>query len=492
VSDETGQFEDELRRMMKQEVEEQLAGGRVAGGAGQALVAEHGRRRQRLRSVLIVAFVAVVTACSVAVVTLDGARPAPARHHGATPTSTTTPAVDGVSSDLDGVSCATPSTCVAVGAYFADVTASKIGVARGFSEVFTGTAWELSATPGVPGGLMTVLDAVSCPGPSICVAVGQEGEHADVTRPPDPFEDHASPLAEEWNGRRWALMNMPRVPNAYLAAVACPSTAECVAVGDVAGAAARNGEGRRLSELWRDGVWSQMTLPQLGMSTLEGVSCPSVNVCFAVGEQMVTVAKGRQGELPSVLRWEGGEWAAMAQPDVQDNFAPAGFDGARYNGYELTGVSCRSSNYCVAVGFHHEATAPPDLTPLVELWDGRSWSVDRYPGGVPPRGGAMPFSNNNPSLQGVSCTSGAPCTAVGTVANWCNQGGAGESCTLEAVQAGATWHTEPYSVDYASLNAVSCGSPNSCIAVGERDSGLPLILRWTGTSWSLSPAPAPG
>ncbi len=68
---------------------------------------------------------------------------------------------------------------------------------------------------------------------------------------------------------------------------------------------------------------------------------------------------------------------------------------------ELNDVSCATATSCTAAGDYDYYPAPAG--PLVEVWNGRSWSVTPAPR---PSGGYG-------QLFGVSCTSATVCTAVG-------------------------------------------------------------------------------
>jgi hypothetical protein len=61
-----------------------------------------------------------------------------------------------------------------------------------------------------------------------------------------------------------------------------------------------------------------------------------------------------------MLSWDGSDWSIVDSPN------PGTANEI------LTGVSCASSSWCVAVG-----ATPSDTgnKPLVEAWDGSSWSV---------------------------------------------------------------------------------------------------------------------
>ena len=77
----------------------------------------------------------------------------------------------------------------------------------------------------------------------------------------------------------------------------------------------------------------------------------------------------------------------------------------------LTGVSCTSASFCMAVGDY--VNSGGHLQTLTEAWNGKSWSL------VSP---ANTNSNQSQRVTGVSCTSASFCMAVGygaTVAVTC-------------------------------------------------------------------------
>jgi hypothetical protein len=72
---------------------------------------------------------------------------------------------------------------------------------------------------------------------------------------------------------------------------------------------------------------------------------------------------------------------------------------------ELSGVSCLSTSDCIAVGVAY-VNATGDSIPLVEHWNGTSWSIERAP--------TPPLNAGGGALWGVSCTSSSACVAVGS------------------------------------------------------------------------------
>jgi hypothetical protein len=143
------------------------------------------------------------------------------------------------------------------------------------------------------------------------------------------------------------------------------------------------------AEQWDGSTWTMHYTPT---GPLVGVSCPTENVCIAVGGQGT----------PAAASWDGTTWTTQAVP------LPAG-----NNGGQLSSVSCTSATDCTAVGYWTDNAGPdavPDLT-LAEHWDGTTWTIEPTP------------NPNNPVdayLSGVSCTAPTSCTAVGYYQNQAN------------------------------------------------------------------------
>jgi hypothetical protein len=159
----------------------------------------------------------------------------------------------------------------------------------------------------------------------------------------------------------------------------------------------------------------------------------------------------------------------------------------------LLGSSCANSVQCMAVGITlNNINSNGTDTPLVETWNGSSWTLGAQP--PLPAGAGGGFFD-------VSCVSGSDCWAVGAVVG---VGGNGNpSAALIENWNGVSWSmavgptpTEPGTVG-AVLQGVSCLSASSCVAVGYAtdDTGANLhtmIEQWNGSSWSLVPIPDTG
>src|SRR5437868_529159 len=129
--------------------------------------------------------------------------------------------------------------------------------------------------------------------------------------------------------------------------------------------------------------------------TLLAVSCPSATDCTAVGVRYTSeTAVGAT----LIERWDGKSWSITPSPTPTN----ASLD--------MTGVSCTSATSCTAVGaINKSAYAPPQpltpAVPVIEQWDGATWSIVSPPPTPPPITGS--------SLFGVTCRIDIGCTAVG-------------------------------------------------------------------------------
>jgi len=89
-----------------------------------------------------------------------------------------------------GVSCGTPTNCVAVGA----AGTSKASAAKALS--YNGKTWSQLSVPGPGKGKSSLLEGVSCPKANECVAIGEIGVTSGTA---------TKPMAGLWNGRSWKM-----------------------------------------------------------------------------------------------------------------------------------------------------------------------------------------------------------------------------------------------------------------------------------------------
>ena len=121
---------------------------------------------------------------------------------GATAKAATAAATGGAGADgqLPGVACdPAAASCLAVGDYI-DGAGRGQTLAGSWNEGSGSGGWRV-LQPAYPAGAEAVLTDVACPSPAQCVAVGDY----DYTTGELPF-------ADVWNGRQWRLLTMPDGP----------------------------------------------------------------------------------------------------------------------------------------------------------------------------------------------------------------------------------------------------------------------------------------
>ena len=252
---------------------------------------------------------------------------------------------------LDGVSCATAKSCVAVGQYFTGTGAAPL------AEAWNGSRWTTAKPPVPAGSVVGNLGKVSCPAAAYCVAVGDVAANAG-----------SSVLADSWNGRTWTRMPV-RPPasgsaDAALDGVSCTSPESCVAVGS--GTPGSGGPGRTgFAERWNGSRWTGVSVswPRgTGNSYLVGVSCAARN-CVAVGYSGVSVTAAGDTGGATAVSWQGKAWTVTKVP------APG-----RGKASLFSDVSCLPSGSCVAAGQAGPAGSTEGIG-LTGFWTGKAWRL---------------------------------------------------------------------------------------------------------------------
>jgi hypothetical protein len=203
--------------------------------------------------------------------------------------------------------------------------------------------------------------------------------------------------------------------------------------------------------------------------TLNAVSCTSPGACTAVGNYV-----GGAGQVTLAEGWNGAAWTVQSTPN------PAGGSDDT-----LIGVSCEAVGACLAVGAYFSGDGD---SPLAEIWNGTSWTLQSVP---------LPAGALGGDLVSVSCTSASACTAVGDYANSGNANVAlaeswnGTSFTIQKFK-------PPAHATTSTLGAVSCGpAPGTgCQAEGwyfppGREIAKTLAEVWNGSAWSIQSTGVP-
>ena len=317
---------------------------------------------------------------------------------------------------LTSISCPTSDGCVAVG------SVGPVGspVAQPFALIHSAQGGWVVDSPTLPaadsgGG----LSAVSCSGPTFCMAVGTFASGGSK-----------STLAEIWNGSTWSQVT-GFTPNASAAlaffSVSCTSATWCVALGR--SGSQSSPDQKQLIEQWDGQAWTQMPYSQLATGEddmfVGSVSCTGPAFCFAVG----TVQGVSRFVSPFDETWDGSSWSnPLLWGDGHDS---------------LSGTSCISTVFCEVVGLSsvRSYAAERDTAETIGLMQQ-----------------ALPFPEGR-GLSGVSCVTADECHAIGTIRYTWN---------------GAGWYEEPSGPvvpGSSGLNDISCAAAGACTAIGERSSG---------------------
>ncbi len=373
-------------------------------------------------------------------------------------TKAASPSAGTVESSLSAVSCMSTTDCIAVGDW---QNTNPKATSELFAESWNGTRWSITPMPVNPGDDTNTLTSIACTSGGTCFAAGKYSTGIEA--------GWYDTLIEQWNGAHWTKLTSPD-PNLVnvLSGISCISSEKCTAVGDYADP--NTGIWDTLVTKWNGSKWKIAASPnqeiggQNNGNFLNAVSCSAKDNCLAVGSYWNAAGT------PSTLAetWDGSTWSISPSPDVasQDNYSNT-----------LAGVSCTTATSCVAVGEYSYDNAAQTLA---ASWNGGSWAIGTTvnPGGAD-------------SLAAVSCVNPTDCAAVGTYLN-------GQESMIETWD-GTAWltATTPVEGQTSALHGVSCSSSTSCMAVGTYGTAvdlypLTLIESWNGTTWATSSSASPG
>ncbi|HEY2576051.1 MAG TPA: hypothetical protein VGI74_07060 [Streptosporangiaceae bacterium] len=185
---------------------------------------------------------------------------------------------------FNGVSCASPRWCMAVGQYFVDPHES-FGI--NLIEVWNGTAWQQLKLPGP--GQNNSLTSVSCTSVGHCMVVGSFNST-------DGFDS----FADLWNGRTWRKFTVAG-PDRFLASLSCSAATHCMAAGFHSVLTSSSSSGP-IAESWNGGSWQKVPV-SIGAGLFNSLSCTQPDACVAVGQ--------RDDGQVLAARWNGAHWSAM-------------------------------------------------------------------------------------------------------------------------------------------------------------------------------------
>ena len=379
--------------------------------------------------------------------------------------------IPGADNSLLGVSCTSSSSCMAVGD--SDIDSQE----RNLSFAWNGSAWTRHPVPepgiGCRSSRRREVPRAAGKIPAGCVAAGAESS--------DPSSSEETAIFG-WNGSKWAKQASPSAqPFQVLEGLSCPTLKSCVAVGEESDT--RNQVALADSFIGTSWIRESAEDPVALTQFLYGTSCVTSSFCMAVGQF------DNGSDDPSLAQiWNGAKWATTSPQQLGRQSS-------------LHGVSCASKSFCVGAGEAQfgqvlivSPSAPAGSSPrtagqriakdgesaipvtgelgLVEVWRAGKWSAT-----------TVGFdSGSGEFLNSVSCPSTKFCMAVG--------GTAFEDELESYAWNGKTWAEESMpslSSNGEVSNSVSCTSATNCVAVGgAADARVAFAQHWNGKRWSVT------
>jgi hypothetical protein len=273
-------------------------------------------------------------------------------------------------------------------------------------------------------------------------------------------------LTEHWDGNAWSVVTSPNVgPSSnVLHKVASLAFNDIWAVGFSVDNT--TGQPRTLTEHWDGTAWSVVTSPNqgAGANNLYGVAMIGPNDVWAIGDSAQTL----------ILHWDGASWSIVPSPNP----------GAGNN--HLRSVTAVATNDIWATGESCTASPCNASLPLMEHWDGSTWSVVATPNTGLARNvfsGAVARSSNDAWAVGGGCPTGPCSTFQSLIEHW----------------DGTAWSIvpspNPGSV-FTGYFAVVAPAANEAWATGTSSNDGSIFsnptIHWDGTSWTYVPVPNAG
>jgi hypothetical protein len=271
------------------------------------------------------------------------------------------------------------------------------------------------------------------------------------------------------SGSIWTVVPSPNpsttsVSNDVLSGVSALSDSEVWAVGSFS-CSGQNNVKHTLAEGWNGSAWTVVPSVDVGTrgSELLGVAALAANDVWAVGD--VSTSATVNGDRTLIEHWNGTAWAVVPSPNPS------------VEGDNLTAVAAITTANVWAVGYF-ETNDQSTLLPLIEHWNGTTWSVATA--GVGAAAGTI--------LHGITAIAANDIWAVGE---------AGFGTNVEMHWNGTRWSVT--SVSFASggqesLAGVAAATSNAVWAVGSYAPSTfaelqTLALHWNGRAWTRIATP---
>jgi hypothetical protein len=265
------------------------------------------------------------------------------------------------------------------------------------------TGWKVTQV--ADGSVMALFWGVSCPSPSLCVAVGTNGTIATSTDPGGGASTWSAVHPEGYFEP--AIPGPTSYPGNAMKGVSCPTTGFCAVAGP---------QGNIWASADPTGPVGAWVLADLGLEAthMNAISCPSQGLCVAVSQHGKVITS--TDPLGGTAAWKVTE---LAQP------------------FNMRGVSCPSPSLCVAVDFDGNIVTSTDPTGGAAAWN------------------PTPAPAGPERLNGVSCPAPSLCVTANP----------GQMISSTSPTAGASAWKAVTAGTGLPVTGVSCPSVSACVAV---------------------------
>jgi photosystem II stability/assembly factor-like uncharacterized protein len=278
------------------------------------------------------------------------------------------------------------------------------------------------------------LDAVTCAGPSHCWAVGAPaatGATSAAAPSPTTVID-----ATVDGGESWTAQPLTLTPAPALTAISCPSAQLCMAVGlsgaGTAGVVLTTGDA--------GSTWATAAVPT-GAVVVTSVVCASAKDCTIIASDGTTFWSAHSTDFGQTWEREG---------DL-----PPGFSGAR-------DLSCAAGAACLVTGFTATTAGHGQGAIAISTDGGVTWAAAAVPTGTG-------------LLQGAACATISSCLAVGSTSSTVSAVVPAQGALLTSDDGGHTWARAAGPEPIDDIFGIDCPSRSVCAMVGTNWIGTPKV-----------------
>jgi hypothetical protein len=360
---------------------------------------------------------------------------------------------------FNAIACTSTTSCVSVGSdlqpYVDQFGNPQPIVEDGNPAAWTGTrarAILLGASFGEGGS----LDAVTCPSPTVCVAVGGDENGQPLALFGNPSSWHAAQASELTLGAAFGN-------GGQLSAVTCTTTSDCVAVGS-------DGNGYPLVIAGNPATWSAADAKELTLSfttsgALSAIACPSPTSCSAVGSI-------RDGAEPLLVHGNPSTWGPAQANELDLGSAFSG-------GGQLASIVCTSTTSCVAAGNDGVASRNSgELEPLMLEGNPATWGLAQARQVNLQHWAGL----DGNVLTSIQCTTRTSCVAAGSDGDQQPLVLRGNPASWGAAQVNVLGLNSNFG-STGDLTGIACANATTCDSVGYDGRDEPIVLHGHPASW---------